>query len=407
MVDLLPSADPLVSVIVVSARDPERLARCLGAVAAGRGDVPIDVTVVLNAAQDGMEANLTRAVRGVRILSSDVPLGFAGGVNLGARGARGRFLGVLHDDAEPEPGWLEALVATMEADPRAGLAGSLITDLSTDEVQGAGHVLWGDASSQPPWEGPPPDAATFREVRDVDFASSASLLIRGEAWRAVGGMDEEIHPAQYVDADLAMAMRAAGWAVVVVPASRVRHARGGSSAWWRKVLAAQRNGEYFRRKWADDLALQAPRPSAAGGLPRAEAATAARASAVRSGPAPRTAARPAGAADGDDDAALRERRALLRDLAYKDAVVAEADRLLADHDARAEVLRARVTELETELARVVQGHGHEVAGRRSAEAELAAVRGTLDTILAGRVWRTRTAVRRLVARIPGRWSAGT
>lgn len=423
MIDLRPAADPVVSLIVVTAGNPDRLVRCLTCVASARGDVPTEVIVVLNAAAEGTGDALAREVDGLRTVVSEVPLGFAGGVNMGARMCRGRYIAVLHDDTEVEPGWLPALVEALESDPRAGLAGSLLTDLVTGELQSVGHVMWSDASVQPPWDdGAPPAPETVVGVRDVDFCSSASLLARAEAWWAIGGMDEEIHPAQYVDADLAMAMRDAGWAVIVEPRSRVRHARGGSSAWWRKELAARRNGAYFRRKWATDLARQAARPSAAGEVPRARAATAVRAAAVRAVPTPRTGVRPVDVPGPDEDVSARERRALLRDLAYKDAVVAEADRRVAAHTDEVAGLHARLGELGTELERVVRGHAHEVAGRQAAESELAAVRGqldttrreldaargrldvlaerlaTLDAILAGRVWRARTAVRRLLHR---------
>src|SRR3954452_21806972 len=114
------------------------------------------MVVVLNAAVPAV-CEAVAGAADVGAVRSDVPLGFAGGVNLGVRHARGDVLHVLHDDTEVEPGWLDALLEALDREPRAGLVGSLVLDrLGT--VQTAGYVLWRDGSTEPPWgDGAPPD----------------------------------------------------------------------------------------------------------------------------------------------------------------------------------------------------------------------------------------------------------
>jgi GT2 family glycosyltransferase len=51
------------------------------------------------------------------VITSPTNLGFAGGVNLGARHARGSHLALLNDDATATPGWLDTAVAIL-TDPR-------------------------------------------------------------------------------------------------------------------------------------------------------------------------------------------------------------------------------------------------------------------------------------------------
>lgn len=358
-----PPAGPEVSVVVASARDARRLVRCLRAVLDGAGTLAVELVVVLDAAEPALRAALDRDVPQAAIVASAVPLGFAGAVNLGARRARGRLLHVLHDDAEVQPGWLHALLAALDAEPRAGAVGSLL--LGADgRVQTAGHVLWRDGRTQPPWLDAPPAPDELVAVRPVDYCSSASLLVRRAAWEAVGGMDEELHPAQYVDVDLALALRHAGWLVVCAPASRVRHLRGGSASARLRTFAARRNRARLTARWAAELARQEPWTAGPEGLARAAAATLRRAGELRALPAPAPSAQRPPADDGPD-----ERAALLRDNAFKAAYVAELEAQLARADDDVEQLRdalAAVTERHDRL------HAELTATHAAAAADAAA-----------------------------------
>lgn len=397
---------PEVSVVVTTARDADRLLRCLRAIHAEAGTVALEVIVVLNAAEDGLADALAQSVAGLHVVESAVSLGFAGGVNLGAQAARGRFVHVLHDDAVVQPGAIGALIRALDGRPDAACAGSLLLDAETGAVQSAGHILWRDATTEEPWRGPAPPVSAFTAVCPVDYCSSASLLVRADAWKSVGGCDEELHPGQYVDVDLAMRLRAAGYLTVLAPDSRVLHARGGTMRLALKRVAGRRNRERFVRTWAEDLRAQEPYADDADALARAERATAARAAAVAAAPkvtAPRDAA--------PIDPTQREREALLRDLAYKTACQEELVRV----SARADAHQAEIERLHPELHRVHAAHAAEMASRQGLEDqrddlerhiaaqadEIAFLRQraqVLDAILAGRWWRLRERLRSLLSR---------
>lgn len=400
---------PDVSVIIVTARDAPRLSHCLDAVRHADPGLASELVVVLNAAERGMEDAARGAPADVRVVRSDVPLGFAAGVNLGASAARGRYLHVLHDDALVEPGAITALVRALDENPRAGAAGSLLLDPDGTTVQGAGHVLWRDGRTQPPWRGTPPPADTFTDTRVVDYCSSASLLVRADAWRAAGGIDEELHPGQFVDVDLSMRLRACGYLVICAPASRVRHARGGTAGSATRRVAWERNRSRFLAMWAGDLAWQEPFAEDEDALGRAQQATRARARAVSA-----MTLAPARAAGPAEDPEVRERRALRRDLEFKTACVRELELV----DARAGELERELAATRQELQRVHAAHAVEMAHREAFAAErdvLAARVGAqddaiahlrqreqvLDGIVAGRWWRLRerlAAVHRRLSR---------
>ena len=365
--------EPRVSIIVVTARSPARLVGCLDAVERhAPPGLPIEVVVVLNAAEPGLgEAVRDRPV--VRLVTSDVSLGSPGGLNFGVRHARGDLIHVLHDDAVVEPGWLDPLVAVLDERQEVGAVGSRVL-WPDGTIQAAGNVLWRDGRTTA-WLGVPPDAATAGDAPYlVDYCASASLLVRRAAWEAVGGPDEVFHPAYYTDVDLAMALRGQGYVSVCEPRSRVRHQRGGSTREPFRLFISERNRKVFVVKWAGELEHQEPYAEDPDARSRAAAATERRALTVASSPRP--AGSPGGAwspiAETEVERLRREYRQLRRDVAVKAAYIDTFE------EARAE--------LEVELVRA----GEERARLEAdAQAQIARVARRLDAIEAGGWWRLR------------------
>jgi O-antigen biosynthesis protein len=325
---------PRASVVVVTTVNASGLERCLASLA----EQPVlETIVVLNGAEEPVREAAARA-RGVKVVESVVNRGFGGGANLGRSVATGEFVVLLHDDAEPEPGWLDALVRCADERPEAGAVGSRV--LNPDgTLQLAGAVLWRDATTRSV-SGADGD---FPERRVVDYAGSAALLVRAASWDAVGGMDEELYPAYYLDADLASALRARGEAVLYEPAARVRHERGASSGERMRTFLTARNRERFRAKWGELLAGQAEPGDLARAFSRAEE-EAARFHAA--GPPPRPAVPPR--PPSDERRFLRMEREITR--ALIDQLTGEVESLHATIRRKDEDLLAQEAALQ-ELSR--------------------------------------------------------
>ena len=181
----------------------------------------------------------------------------AGAGNLGRSLARGEFLALLHDDAEVLPGWMEALVEAADAHPEAGAIGSMV--LNPDgSLQNAGSMLWQDAQTSPRWSGDAAPVSASDPIEAVDYCGTASLLVRASAWDAIGGLDEQIYPAYYVDVDLCLSLWQAGAAVLCQPKSRVHHRRSASTRSVFRHFVVLRNRERFKQKWAAALQQQEP-----------------------------------------------------------------------------------------------------------------------------------------------------
>ncbi len=253
--------DPAASIVICVMERVGDLTRCLRSLTAMPAAPAHEVVVVGNGTPESLLQGLPSPERLV-VVSSRVNLGFGGGCNWGARFSRGRHLVFLNDDTEVEPGWLGALVAVAESDPRVGGVGSRLLDLD-GTLQEAGSILWSDGGTHHVGRGLPPGSTAYDRVRDVDYCSACGLLVTRAAWEAVGGFDERYFPAYHEDVDLCLSVHAAGYRIVYVPEARLRHRRGGSLPEEVRGLVGARSGRRFIAKWGDLLRDFEPHPDPA------------------------------------------------------------------------------------------------------------------------------------------------
>lgn len=222
-------------------------------------ELPHEVIVVLNGLEPAVEHELRSTHRDETFIRSPVNLGMAGSGNRARREASGRFLVTLHDDATIEPGWAEALLQAAHDHPRAGAIGSKVL-FPDGRLQNAGSILWRSGLTAPSWDRTAPEASAVMVPRPVDYCGTCALLIRAEAFDAIGGFDERMYPAYYVDVDLGLALRSKGYYVLCEPRSVIRHHRGSSSGSALKRVAVARNREHLLRKWATAIACHEAEP---------------------------------------------------------------------------------------------------------------------------------------------------
>jgi GT2 family glycosyltransferase len=343
-------AEPRASILIAAFNPPE-FGRCVRSLATRlSGEPSCEVIATLNGPSDAL-LEAAREVEGLRTVDTPVNLGLAAGANLARDAARGEFLVLFQDDAEIEPGWLEALVTAADANPDAGAVGGLVCWPGGERVQTAGVVLWSDCSHSEVGAGSRPGEWDGHEPFAVDYSPSSSLLVRAEAWDAIGGLDDAYFPAGHIDADLAMRIRRSGRAVLVEPKARTRHRRGASSTKPFKRFIAVRNAALFRERWSEELArTQEPRGECgAEALERALARAAERRHALagaRAG-AHAAAAAPAGGrapAPTPDPLAVANRHIRLHQ-AYE----AELEPALEHFESETTLLRERATQLSARL----------------------------------------------------------
>lgn len=233
---------PQISVVVLNHDGGEEVLACLQS--AQGSTVPVELVVVDNASSDGSPEAIERAFGDVRLVRNAENLGFGAAANQGVRAASAPRVALLNQDATLAPDALEVLVRSMEERPPAGAIGALVRnpDGSVQPSKRAFPTLWQSVLHGLVglfWTDNPGTRAYLlsdvdqSEAVEVGWVSASAVLLRREAFEAVGGFDEAFF--FFVeDVDLCKRLRDAGWEVWFEPRAEVVHAWGGS--WARRPL---------------------------------------------------------------------------------------------------------------------------------------------------------------------------
>jgi len=251
------SERPVVSIIIPVYNHAGHTLACLRALAAHPPQVECEILVVDDGSSDETTAWMPQ-VSGLRYEVRATNGGFIEACNDGVARSRGQYVVLLNNDTVPQPGWLDALLATFARVPRAGLVGAQLL-YPDGRLQESGGVIFQDGSGWSYGRFESPEDPRYSALRDADYCSGAALMIPRALWDQLGGFDLRYKPAYYEDTDLAFAVRASGHRVLVQPASRVVHDEGTSNGTdtGSGIKAYQvRNRGVFAAKWTQALQAQ-------------------------------------------------------------------------------------------------------------------------------------------------------
>lgn len=246
-----------VSVVIPHLNQPGALACCLDSLASGSRQ-PDQVLVVDNGSRTPPEEIC--ATRGARLLHEPTP-GPGPARNTGAAAATGAILAFIDADCRADPGWVAALAARFERDPKVRI------------LAGAVHVGFADPARPTATEAYERVYAyrMDRYLARAGFAATCNLAMRAEVLAAVGPFGGL---AVAEDRDWGRRATAAGFDIAYLPEMRVEHpARSGFGETAAKIDRLQAHdfaelppGLPARLKWlAKALALP---PSCLAELPR-------------------------------------------------------------------------------------------------------------------------------------------
>ena len=242
-----------VSYCVVNTEQRELLLRCLDAIAAEQRTLPFatEVLVLDNASGDGSAGAAQRHPATTQLVALTRRRGKGENDSELLQRARGRYCLLLNEDSELTPGATAALHAALAERADAAAAGA--------------RLLRPDGRRQPSaWRFPTPFTALVgalflhrrytvqsegEEIRDVDWAQSAALLVRREAAEQIGWFD----PAFFVysdEVDFCKRLRDAGWRTLYVPGATAIHHEQLSTAAVpeRRIVELSRNRDLYMRK---------------------------------------------------------------------------------------------------------------------------------------------------------------
>jgi GT2 family glycosyltransferase/glycosyltransferase involved in cell wall biosynthesis len=247
----LAKAAPAVSIIIPLFNQAQLTRNCLAALERQTPAGLYEVILVDNGSTDATAELLATWNGTAAILRNPDNRGFAAACNQGARAATGRFLLFLNNDTEVMANWLQPLIACLDHDPLAAAAGSKLL-YPDGTIQHAGVIVVDDQTTGDPllakhqYLGLPAEHPPANRRAQVQALTAACLLVRRDAFSAVGGFDEGYWNG-YEDVDLCFKLAAQGWHLIYEPASVVRHYESKSGP--ERFRRARQNIERLHHKW--------------------------------------------------------------------------------------------------------------------------------------------------------------
>ena len=227
------TAPPVVRVVVVTYSPGDVLLTFLDTLQAAT-TAPVEVVLADNGSDDDAPERAA-AARGARVLRTGSNLGYGAAANVGAGGAQTEWLVVANPDVIWDDGALDALLAAGLRWPHAGCLGPAIRTPSgalypsarafPSLGRGVGHALLGWWWPSNPWTRSYRAEAGSPTEGTTGWLSGSLMLLRREAFEAVGGFD----PSYFMyceDMDLCRRLADAGWSSVYVPTAVVTHSGG-------------------------------------------------------------------------------------------------------------------------------------------------------------------------------------
>jgi N-acetylglucosaminyl-diphospho-decaprenol L-rhamnosyltransferase len=213
----------------------------------------LDIVLADNGSTDGSIQEAAERP-GVRVVETGGNLGYGRAANAGVHETTAEFVVVANPDIEWEPGALDELLAAAQRWPRGASFGPLIhtpdgaiypsARALPSLGRGIGHALCGWWWPANPW------TAAYRVEKQVPvertagWLSGSCLLLRRDAFDAVGGFDPGYFM-YFEDLDLGDRLGKAGWQNVYAPAAVVCHAGGHATS----RDAARMAAEHHRSAW--------------------------------------------------------------------------------------------------------------------------------------------------------------
>lgn len=231
-----------IAISIINYRTAALTIDCVRSVLADMGDINGHVVVVDNRSDDGsaekIEAWLATQAPDVPVtlVLSDTNSGFSGGHNQGIAAVSAKLYLVLNSDAVLHPGFLATMLEAAQEHEEMGFF--------------APRIEYDDGGVQDScFRFPSPWSELIRSARsgvvtkllkhhevslgkdpdpaEIEWASFACIVLRGEMFEALGPMDEGYF-LYYEDVEYCLRARRAGWRIHYVPQARAIHFRGGS-----------------------------------------------------------------------------------------------------------------------------------------------------------------------------------
>jgi GT2 family glycosyltransferase len=247
---------PPLSIIIVTFNSRADIDACLRSLTEGI-HIDREIVIVDSGSTDGTAAHIRDRWPGIRLVALGANLGFARASNVGIQQTFGHLVLLLNPDTVVRPGAIDRLVAALERDPHAAVAGPRIVDEGGHAELSFGpmvspaadvrqKILTLGATRRLPLIRVVVERMT-RRTRYVDWVSGACLLAHRADLEAAGLLDERFF-LYLEDVDLCASIRSRGRRILFVADVEVVHRRGASAEPAAREAAYRRSYLAFYQK---------------------------------------------------------------------------------------------------------------------------------------------------------------
>ena len=217
---------PLVYIIILNWNGTEDTLECLESFR--KVDYSSYKTIVVdNSSKVSCKGEVLARYPTVEVIELENNLGFAGGCNVGIKRAideGANYVWLLNNDTEVEPNALTTMVKEGEKNTRAGILGSKIYYFDERHIinHTGGRVVphkWHITIHVGAGE---VDVGQYNEVKEFDYVTGCSMLVKREVIEQIGLMDEKYF-LYYEETDWCLKAKKAGWSIIYVPESVIYH----------------------------------------------------------------------------------------------------------------------------------------------------------------------------------------
>jgi GT2 family glycosyltransferase len=181
-----------------------------------------ETVVVDNGSSDGSIDYLRTRWPHVKVIALDANHGFAEPVNRVIKCAQGDYIALVNNDVELSPGFLAALVETLDTHPQAAAASAkMVAFHDRSVIDGAGDELYWSGTALRRGRGER-DNGRWDTPGEVFSACAGAALYRRAAFEAVGYFDKDFFAYQE-DVDWGFRARLAGWGCRYEPRAIAYH----------------------------------------------------------------------------------------------------------------------------------------------------------------------------------------
>lgn len=210
----------LISVIIVNYNGAKYIEECIQSVL-NQSYKNIEIVVFDNNSTDQSVEIISKYEDKVKLIKSDINLGFAQGNNVAINNSNGDYIALLNNDAVAQPDWLEKMAKVMDEFEDVGSCGCrIISYYSRTKMDSAGLLITNNGMSR--GRGREESIDKYAETEEILLPSGCASLYRRNALNDVGLFDEDFF-CYCEDTDLGLRLQLRRWRCIYVADAIVYH----------------------------------------------------------------------------------------------------------------------------------------------------------------------------------------